>query len=375
MSKILPNSNLKDHEVRNMLNRHGGKTNNVFGSKYRQTANVKKWSKKKPTKNFRLLFETGSENPPRWKADDGLCGFREDSVFFNVLEDMVNAYKNDGTFVYELPTGTEDYPYRSGDFLGYNPDAKSPIWSFDVEGQIDMNTSGLSYATFTILGNSDIDEDTNLTLQDIAPRTSESLSEYKFGIVVAMGSSIVTYIVSDSKIGSGKGFSASATLTSSDLWGTGSYMAYPMLVRPDGKAFTPCPINPIPFKVIATDLSSKLGWMRDGTAYYEQVGGKKNFYGTLAYFNGQDNTVSFEGFRPTIYAKVYHKNGQVEILTQETITLTADRSEGNVNYMDVTLSASSYTADGDVFALEVFYDAASYDYGDEVVVSSKKIDL
>ena len=49
-----------------------------------------------------------------------------------------------------------------------------------------------------------------------------------------------------------------------------------------------------------------------GDAYYIQVGGKKDFYGTLAYFNGGDSTINFEGKEPTISVKVNHSDGTSE---------------------------------------------------------------
>jgi hypothetical protein len=148
-------------------------------------------------------------------------------------------------------------------------------------------------------------------------------------------------------------------------------MAYAMLVSPDGKKFVPCPISGAPFKVIYTDLSSKLGWYdMPGYNYYVQIGGKKTFHGRLAYFNGQDGTVSFEGKEPNIYAKVYHKDGTSKTLANKTIKLIRTDYSGNVNYMDVELSASSSTEDGDRFTLEVAFNTGSFNYGEEITVYS-----
>lgn len=371
MSEILNEYNLADHDVRDFLNKEGGRTDNVFGSKFRRTANVDKWSKRKPTKYRGLIIETGNEDPKQWQADNGLCGFAEDSVIFGVLDELVKAVENGNIFVYELPTG-DPYFYRMGDFRGYNPKAKSPIWSFEASGQIDLNAANNNYATFTILGDKDIDEETNLTLQDIIPTSATSLSEYYFGVVVVKNGSIVKHEVLPERIDNGKGWTKSVSVSSENITEPGDYMAYAMLVSPDGKKFVPCPIKGAPFKVIYTDPSSKLGWYdMPGYNYYVQIGGRKDFHGRLAYFNGEDNTVSFEGMRPTIYAKVYHNDGTSETLTYETITLVKTESNGNVNYMDVSLSARSSTQDGDRFTLEVAFNTGSYNYGDEVTLYSK----
>ena len=371
MSNVLPDYSLDDYEIRDTLNEHGGVTDNVFGSKFRTTAQIDKWSKKKPVR-YAAMFVDGTEDPPYWKAYNGFCGFAEDSVMFRVLENLVAAVEKGNIFVYELPTG-DPYFYRMGDFRSYNPKAKSPIWSFEASGQIDLNAANTTYATFTILGDNDIDEETNLTLQDIIPTSAISLSEYYFGVVVVKNGSIVKSEVLSERIDNGKGWTKSVSVSSEGFKDIGDYMAYAMLVSPDGKKFVPCPITGAPFKVIATNLSSKLGWYEDASEeynYYVQIGGRKNFYGRLAYFNGEDNTVSFEGMRPTIYAKVYHKDGTSETLTYETITLVKTESNGNVNYMDVELSAKSSTQDGDRFTLEVAFNTGSYHYGEEITVNS-----
>lgn len=370
MSNVLPDYSLDDYEIRDTLNEHGGVTDNVFGSKFRAKSQIDKWSKKKPVR-YAAMFVDGTEDPPYWKAYNGLCGFAEDSVMFGVLENLVEAVEEGNIFVYELPTG-DPYFYRMGDFRGYNPKAKSPIWSFEASGQIDLNAANTTYATFTILGDNDIDEETNLTLQDIIPISSASLSEYYFGVVVVKNGSIVKYEVLRERIGNEKKWTKSVSVSSEGFKEIGDYMAYAMLVSPDGKKFVPCPITGAPFKVIATDLSSKLGWYdMPGYNYYVQRGGRKYFYGRLAYFNGEDNTVSFEGMRPTIYAKVYHKDGSSEILAYETITLKKTESNENVNYMDVELAAQSSTQDGDRFTLEVAFNTGSYNYDDEVTLQSK----
>ena len=373
MAEILKEYNLADYDIRDFLNKEGGRTDNVFGSKFRRAANVNKWSKRKPTKYRGMLFEKGDETPRQWQADDGLCGFVEEAVMFGVLDNLVEAVKAGNIFVYELPTGAP-YFYRIGDFRDYNPKAKSPIWSFEASGQIDLNAANTTYATFTILGDNDIDEETNITLQDIIPNSSTSLSEYYFGVVVVKNGSIVKYEVLRERIGNEKKWTKSVSVSSENIKETGDYMAYAMLVSPDGKKFVPCPITGAPFKVIATDLSSKLGWYEDASGeynYYVQIGGRKNFYGRLAYFNGEDDTVSFEGKEPTIYAKVYHKDGTSKILAQAKIILRKTESNGNVNYMDVELAAKSSTQDGDRFTLEVVFNTGDYNYGDEVTLYSK----
>lgn len=81
------------------------------------SSNINKWSKHKPVK-----FNGDTQANPNWyKANDGFCGLSVgwSSASDSSLTNLVNAYKA-GTWNYIPPTGGPTYPYRLGDFRGYN---------------------------------------------------------------------------------------------------------------------------------------------------------------------------------------------------------------------------------------------------------------
>lgn len=345
MSNILPKSELNDFEVRNILNKFGGKTDNVFGSKYRKTANPNKWSKKKPTKYYKLISVKGDEEPKQWQADNGLCGFVKSSVIFTDIDSLVEAHKNGGIYIYELPTGGESYPFRSGDFLGYNAEAKCPIWSFEREGEIVANNSSSSMS-FNILGNSDIDEDSNLLMSDILPDSITSLSTYFFGVIVTDNQGTYkAFCKSLSTVGIEKGFRLSAVLSHSQLGWAGDYVAYPCFVSPDNN-YAACPMPSISFKIANSVDDFMVGWM-DNTGYCYR-GAKFTFGAQLAYNN------PFGGAKVRIYVIVINQNFQeTEVGSYDEITLpkvTTDRG-----YYDFTTTKAVQYNAGDRFRLRVYY--------------------
>jgi hypothetical protein len=114
----LPNYNLDDYEVRDTLNEHGGVTDNVFGSKFRRTANVNKWAYHKPESYDSIFAMSDHER----KMNNH--GFDVTSITGNIEELFEKAANS---WVYILPTGGEHSPFRIGDFRGYNPNAKPPF--------------------------------------------------------------------------------------------------------------------------------------------------------------------------------------------------------------------------------------------------------
>lgn len=144
-------------------------------------------------------------------------------MYFNSITALIDAYQNDAVYVYELPTGGEQWPYRLGDFRNYNTDAKSPIFSFEkIAGYMIMDSNGYtdqngSYYTFKIMGNGDIDSSYNLTLADISYSGSDfTFANLFFGVIVTNG---VTHFlkVADEPIGDDPAFVKEVTVTLKDM--------------------------------------------------------------------------------------------------------------------------------------------------------------
>ena len=340
---ILPNKNLKVSDIRDTLNTNGGTTDEKFSSLFRKSANINKWSKKKPTKYYRLIFAKGDEEPKQWQAENGLCGFTEDSVMFNSKDSLVDAHSNGEIYIYEPPTGG-DYPYRSGDFRGYSTKAKSPIWSFERVGEIVANNSSSSM-TFNILGNSDIDEDSNLLMSDILPDGVTPLSSYYFAVIVTDNSGNYKALCKSlATIGTSKGFSSSAVLTYSQLGMAGSYIAYPCFVDSSERRYVACPISVINFDIKTSVDENKLGWM-DGTGFWS-LGENFTCTGQLAY------TKSWEGTTVFIALQI---NGNDYSGRQVVLSKDSQSSDGKTYYMTYTRSIKMAVSSGNTYRLRVGY--------------------
>ena len=83
-------------------------------------ANINKWSRYKPTRGA-----TGDNT--FWKGSDDNCGFILPTLTGN--SGNYGVYSNSGVWGYSQPNGT--YPYRLGDFRGYDHDStlKPPFYS------------------------------------------------------------------------------------------------------------------------------------------------------------------------------------------------------------------------------------------------------
>lgn len=162
MGNILPNTNIQDHAIRNTLNKGGGRTDNDFGSKFRNGAEINMWSRYKPVPHPALFLDGES----RWKGEDGRCGltipvYTSPSVLRNSLVD------GSAMWSYTSPAALGK-PLRSGDFRDYNPDAVNPIG--DIFDKYFVISSGEGYEidiqVEIIIGSED--SDYNLTLGDVS---------------------------------------------------------------------------------------------------------------------------------------------------------------------------------------------------------------
>lgn len=315
-------------EIGQVLQGAGGVVDVYYAPSYfAANAKIDKWSKYKPTKYRNLVHATGSENPKQWQADNGLCGFKDNSIVFNSAASLVAAYRADSTFVYELPTGGTTYPLRVADFRGYYTEARSPIWSFDYTGQIYENDPSSS-STFKIMGSSSIDAEYNLKLSDILPDTVTSLSEYYFLVIVTdKNGNVKTTATSNDVIGSNTGFIKEVTISRSKLGTTGDYLAYAAFVDDDGKTFVACPIGNVEFKVLKSVDEEKLGWMRD-TGKWSETGRGIIVQGTLAY------TSSWEGQYVFIELEVDGKGDGKGMEVQ--LKKDSQSSDGKTFYMTYT---------------------------------------
>lgn len=343
---VVPNTNVNlATNVRDVLNGAGASVGNEVKAYFSSSVIKAWWSKFKPTIYPNADF---LDDDRRWQGYNGLCGFTRGSVVFNDTSALVTAYKNGAVFVYDCPQGTASEPMRLGDFRGYYTDAKPPILSFTISGQMAANNSASS-STFTILGNGDINPTYNLRMSDILSNEVTSLASYYFGVIIVNSSGAIKLTKkSSSTIGTAANFTKSVTVTMSELGLAGKYTAYPCFIDPTGKKFIACPISSIPFKIINSANEGQVGWV-EGSGSVRLQAGAIYFAGQLIYAK------SFGGNNVMVQPYVMQSNGtRVNIGSSITITLpTTSSDRGTYNFS--TSSKNYANKSGDIYWLQVSY--------------------
>lgn len=227
----LPSTSLTGAAIRDNINSFGGSADNAWLTFF-QANDVNKWSKWKPVK-YAAAFTTGSEDPPFWKAHDGLCGFTSGSILFSDEDSMITACDNGTTFVYDPPTGGSTYPYRGGDWRNYNSSAKAPFWDVYATGSFIQGDTSSSIDIELVDNSSDIDSSTNLVLGDILPGGT-NVANWYFGVLIVQGSNRFKKS-STTSIGASASIPEAArkfTITYSELgFVPSSYKIYPCLFQ------------------------------------------------------------------------------------------------------------------------------------------------
>lgn len=139
---ILPDKNLNDYDIRDAINEAGGKSDNVFGSKFLKK-NINPYSLEKPmsvkskgvtnylielTEEDKRKCNYGYDMPDATDIDE-MTRYIRDNVVPNLWE---NSDMGWGWF-YNPPTGSEDDPYRIADFKGYNS-LQKVAFTFTIDG-------------------------------------------------------------------------------------------------------------------------------------------------------------------------------------------------------------------------------------------------
>lgn len=167
---ILPSSNLKFSEVRDILNANGGVAGNNMSSLFKASANINKWAKYKP-ESYDTMF--GLIENDRYRNNYGLD---LNGVHGITVNDLINNAINGVGWAYVLPSGDKDSPFRIGDFRGYNPDASAPfVYDFPERIETYVDTAN---ATFRITKS----PDSEIKLSDFARIEDLNLQNGKFAI-------------------------------------------------------------------------------------------------------------------------------------------------------------------------------------------------
>lgn len=342
----LPSTSLTGAAIRDNINSFGGSADNDWLNFF-QANDVNKWSKYKPV-IYPAAHPDDSTN--WWKASDGCCGFVKSSIVFSDTSALVSAYRNGAAFAYQPPTGGSNAPYRGGDWRRYNKDALAPIWSFEIGGgQLAANNSSSS-STFTILGNGDIDTNTNLRMSDILFDGTTAVESLRFGIIITDNSGNIKLTKSTSTaIGSAANFTQSITVTAGELAGAGNYIAYPMFIDPTGKKYVACPIGAVSFKVVTSVDAEKFSWMV-GTGF-ATLGTKFTVGAQIGYSKSFGGVANIAVITP----QVMRSSGEiVNLAASETISVPAVTTEIGYYTYSRTLSLPAIQP-GDTYRLYMIY--------------------
>lgn len=131
---ILPTTNLTFDDIRDTLNNFGGSVTNVVATAFSSTAKINRWSRNKP-ESYKADFIAGGGSP---KA-------------LNNFGLTIPVTSGTGLFdskvwVYTLPSGGVNSPYRLGDFCGYFVYAGAPVGSSSPSAMKDTGSrSGKNY--------------------------------------------------------------------------------------------------------------------------------------------------------------------------------------------------------------------------------------
>ena len=165
---IIPNTDINlATEVRDVLNGAGGKVGNDIMSFFTPDANINYWNKHKPlplSVDFCQDFDKSKPNYNQywWKGEDGFCGLRPREGFaVTSLPGIIDGKLNG--WVYVLPSGGPNSPYRLGDFAGYNTNALPMVHSLQVPSVVSVKqTTMISITAFITKPNPE-----SITLSDL----------------------------------------------------------------------------------------------------------------------------------------------------------------------------------------------------------------
>ncbi|MEE0968273.1 MAG: hypothetical protein U0M06_02730 [Clostridia bacterium] len=208
---VIGTSNVTMSAIRDALNAAGGSVNNNLVSFFSANAKINHWAKYKPVR-YEGDFPSRDEY---WKAYDGNCGFTPlQLTSYTQIPSKMDGVMNG--WVYNLPTGGSKYPFRLGDFRGYDTNAYPMVRNLNVPAQASNQFTSASFrvdATVSPSGGSSI------TLADL------SLGNYYAGVLVVNSSGTIKKVAIGNSVSGG---SFVVDVPCYDL-SAGTYTCYPFL--------------------------------------------------------------------------------------------------------------------------------------------------
>lgn len=170
---IIPTSNVLMSDIRDTLNANGGSVNNNLTSFFASSANINKWSRKKPVNYNKPTPLTEQEFK---LANYGLSNYYIGRTMTpKQLMDLAIA----GTdfYPYEPPKGGASSPYRLSDFCSYNTKAEAPYITHAPESfEPTQFPASIAYALF-------LNPNAELKISDLASFENVISTTKKMGIL------------------------------------------------------------------------------------------------------------------------------------------------------------------------------------------------
>lgn len=329
-------------DVRDTINAYGGSADNTLQSFFQQN-DVNKWAKFKDVK----LYSDFSDD--WYRGDNGLCGFTTDSVFFNDVSALVDAYDSGSTFVFDPPQGGTTTPMRLGDFRKYQYTAKAPIWDFYVNRAFVSSDSASTIDCELVDNHSGINTNYNLILADFG------VSDWFFGCIIVANGGYFTKKHSDMIGGSAtitnRIITVSYSEVSNRLGSFYSYKVYPCLINGAEKRFMALP-SAANGGIISGGVSGSVvqqqaavGWV--GNTYAYTGGNFVSFRGVLGYGKG------LEGSNVSITINVWNNGSIRQQYSTNDFELSHTEVSGSDYRMDFSHDTKWNKQDGDTYEMIV----------------------
>lgn len=238
MGTLPKEGTLYNHEIRNTLNKGGGKTDNKFWTYFLDNANINIWSFFKP-----YSFDS-IKSPNEDEIREMNCGLEPCQIASytslsdaGVMDGDMNGWK------YNAPKGTEHSPFRSGDFRGYYPDARPMIQDFMVMDRISQQSTGAS-ATAIV----NIADEKQVALSDIG-----DLNDYHAAVFLKRGNTTNQHMFYNKEKTIGEAGTFDVSFNPSELL-LGEWTAYPFLLggSTNSTYFTIPNVSPKTFEIVSS---------------------------------------------------------------------------------------------------------------------------
>ena len=222
---VIGNSNVLVQEIGQVLNSAGGSVDvNQPLTYFTLAAKINIFSKKKPVVrkvDFCQDYDSSRDDyfPEWWKGISGNCGIKFEHVpNLNDLPSVVDGELNG--WEYELPQGTENAPFRLGDFVGYDSDAKPFVEGFSLSRDSVENKTNSKF-TVNFITRPNESKPTSLTFADFGA----SLANYYPAVYLRKGT-LGYFISASNTVSSGTGLFVDVPTNGLD---TGEWEVYAFL--------------------------------------------------------------------------------------------------------------------------------------------------